>query len=120
VFDYHIDQILEFGFSMEDLPFPVDNVFLQVKCHVFSYAEVFHRIRNAYSEFVADPEKMVNGSFAREYHRIEIKNIDFLLPEVFCGYSLHFDERFEINLEIVFFCQIKIGRLRVVRLWLRN
>jgi len=30
-----VDKILKLGFAVKDLPFPVDDIFLQIKCYVF-------------------------------------------------------------------------------------
>ena len=78
MFDNHINKILEFGFAMEDLTLPVNNIFLKIECNIFSYAEIFHCIRHNNPQLIAYPEEMIYPGFAGEDYRGEIKNIDFL------------------------------------------
>jgi len=82
VFDYHINEILKFGFPMKDLPLPVNNVLLKIEGNIFGYAKIFHRIGNNDTQFIADPEKMINPGFAGKDHCREIKNIDLLMAKI--------------------------------------
>lgn len=49
-----------------------------------------------------------------------IEDVDFLLAEILCRYPLYLYERLEINLEIVFLCQVVIWGFRIVGFWLGN
>ena len=47
----NIDKILKFSFAMENLPFPVNNILLQIKCNIFRNAEILHCVRDNCPEF---------------------------------------------------------------------
>jgi hypothetical protein len=82
VLDNYINQILKFRFAVKDLPLPVYNIFLKVKCHILSDAEILHRIGHDNPQFVANPEKMINSCLAGKYDSCKIKDIDFLMAEI--------------------------------------
>jgi hypothetical protein len=105
---------------MKDLAFSVNDVFLKIEGNIFSNAEILHRIGHAYSELAANPEEIVNAGLACEDYRSKIEDVDFLLTEVLCRYPLDLNKRPEINLEVVFLCQVVIWRFRIVGFWLRN
>ena len=108
VLDDHINKVFKIGFAVEYLALAVDNVFLEIKCNVFCYAEVLHRIRYGKSHLFTDPEKMINSGFGCENDRCEIGDIDLLLPEILCRDPLNLDKLFEVYLQIVFFCELEI------------
>ena len=83
VLDNDINQILEFGLAMKYLAFSVNDIFLEIECYIFGYAEILHCIRNHYSQFVTDPEKMIYSGFTRKNYSSKLKDIDFLLAEIF-------------------------------------
>ena len=83
VFYNNINKILKFCFAMENLSFPVNNIFLQIKCNILGDAEIFHCIRNNCPEFITDPEEMIYSGFACKDYSSKIKNIDFLMSEIF-------------------------------------
>lgn len=120
VLHYNINKILEFGFPVEDLPFAVDNIFLQVKCHVFGDAEILHGIRDRKAHLITDPEVMINGSFRGKNHCGKIGQVDFLLPEVLGRYTFHLNKLSEVYFQVVFFSELKIRRFRIVWLRLRH
>lgn len=113
VLDNNIYQVLELRFPMKNLSLPVYNVFLQIKCNILGYTEVLHRIRHHNSEFIADPEEMINTGFACKNNSSKVENIDLLMSEIFCGNTLNLDERLKIYFEVVFFCQVEIWRFRI-------
>jgi len=106
--NYNINEVLEFRLPVEYLPFPVDNILLQVKGHIFSDAEVFHRIRNTNPEFAANPEKMIYTGFAGKNHCSKIKYIDFLVPEIFCRYSLNLHKWFKVYFQVILLGELEI------------
>jgi hypothetical protein len=77
---------------VKDLSLPVNNILLQVKGYILSYAEILHCIRNDDPEFVADPEEVIDAGSAGEYNCGKIKDIDLLLPEILYRYAFNLDE----------------------------
>jgi len=63
--------------------FPVHNIFLEVKSNILCNTEILHRIRYDSTQLVANPEKMINSCFACKDDCSEVKDIDFLLTEIF-------------------------------------
>lgn len=103
-----LDQVVERGFAVEDFAFAVLNVFLQVISGGFGYAEIFHRIRNGETHFLADAEEMVNRITAGKDHSGKIADVHALLAEFLCGNAFHMNELTEIDLEIVLLRQLRI------------
>ena len=56
-----IHQLLELHLAMENLPFPVDHVFLEVEGRGFAQAEILHGIRDFKPHFLRNSEEMVHG-----------------------------------------------------------
>ena len=83
VFDNHIDQILKLCFPVKYFSFTVYNIFLKVECNILGNTEILHRIRNYSTQLGANPEKMINSGFACKDDSSEVKDIDFLLTEIF-------------------------------------
>lgn len=113
-----VDKIL---MPLEDLSFPVLNVFLQVKSSGFRDAKIFHGIRNFYTHFFGYPEEMIHGISARENNSCVVLNIDFVFPELTSSNPCYRNELFEVDIDFVFINQISIRRLlKICGLWLRN
>ena len=93
----NINKILEFSFAMEDLSFPVNNIFLEIEGNILGDTEIFHCIRNNNPEFITYPEEMIYPCLACKDYGSKIKNIDFLVPKKsFVCDPLDTVERFEI------------------------
>ena len=119
MFDDHINEVKEFSLSVKNFTFSINNVFLQIECHILSDTEIFHCIGHHNPQLVTYPEKMINSRFTVENYCSVVQNIDFLLPEIFGRNTFNLDKRLEIDLQIIFFCELKIWRFRILRLGLR-
>ena len=119
VLDDQVDNILKLRFPMEYFTLTINNIFLQVKCHILGYAEILHVVGDHNPQFIADPEEMVDTCFACKNHCCKVEDINFLLTKILGGYTLNLNKRFEINLQIIFFSQLEIWGFRIVRFWLR-
>ena len=106
---YNGAQIMKAGVPVENFPLPVYNIFLQVECNIFSYTEIFHGVRYADAQFVTYSEEVINGRFTGKNYSAVIKNIDFLLPELFRRYPNHFYKRPEIDFQSMIPGEFEIG-----------
>ncbi len=120
MFYYYFNEILKFGFPMKYLPLSVHNIFLQIECNIFSYAEILHCIRDDNSHLIAYPEEMIYSCFAGKDYSSKVKNIDFLLAKIFHRDTLNLIKWLKINFQVVFPCQLEIWRFRILRLRLRH
>lgn len=120
VLDNYVNQILEFCFPVEYFAFPVHNVFLEIECDVFGDAEILHRIRHCITHFIADSEEMIYACLACKNDCCELREIDFLGPEVLDRNPLNLNKWFKIYLKVVLFSQIKVWRFCLRRFRLRN
>ena len=101
---------------MEDFSLSVNNILLKIKGNVFGDTEVFHGVRHHIAQFTANTKIMVYGCLAGEDNGRKIADIDLLLSEVLRTYPLNLNKRFEIDFQVIFSGQFKIGGLRICRL----
>jgi hypothetical protein len=113
----NFDEIVEGGFTVEDLALTVLHVFLEVISGGFGDAEIFHRVRNGYAHFGTDAEKVINGVAAGKNDRIEFVDVHTLLAKVLRRHTLYVNEFTEVNFKAVLLRQI--GVRRFVRLRFR-
>jgi len=83
VLDNYIDEILELCFPMKYFTLAVDNVFLEIKCNILCNTEILHCIGYNSTQLTANPEKVIDPGFACKDNSSKVKDIDFLLTEIF-------------------------------------
>ena len=94
-----LDGVVEIVLAMENLPFAVDDVFLQVERDLLGGAEIFESFRNGVFHLLGYSEKVVDSDFACKDNSRVVGQIDMLRPEVFVTYSDNFDKLPEGNVK---------------------
>ena len=86
--------------AIEHFALAVKNEFLEIKGDGFRNAKIFRILGDDYFHFFTDPEEMIDGIAAGEYHRGKCGNIDLLFAEFLDRNGFHLNERPKVNFQI--------------------
>ena len=78
--------------AKEYLALAVLYVLLYIVRNCLGQAEILHVVRDVYSQFLAQCEKVVNCVAREEYNGSVVQNRYLLLTEFLCCHSLNLDE----------------------------
>ena len=108
------------GGAHKYLALTVLDIFLQIIRHLFTHAEILHRVGNLETQFLTQPEIMVDGGSGSEYYRCVVGNRHFALTKLARGETFNLNQRAKNHLNAVFRLQIIVWILFSNWLRLRN
>ena len=94
------------------------NILLQIERNALGCAEVFHCIGDGDAQALAQCEKVVNGCASCKNYCSMVENRHLLLAKFFGRNALDLNKGAKNYLDIVFLCDIVVGRFLCCRLGL--
>ena len=102
--------------SKEYLPFPVNNMLLEIVGHSLCSTEILHCLRHLHTKLLTQLKEGIDYGTGREHDCSMVQNVDSLGTELSGSQNLHLKKRYEVHLGSILFRYARIRGCSLRRL----